>query len=95
MAMTKRARIGFDFKIVISTEIEQTLIRKYIRDSKRILEGDTTLTGFERKVALVAAEFGPEAAIELDLKSGIVTKLKDGILEGGVKFSNFRVEFKR
>lgn len=95
MAMTKRARIGFDFKIVISTEIEQMLIRKYIRDSKRILEGDKTLNGFDRKVALVAAEFGPEAAIELDLKSGIVSKLKDELLEDSVKFSNFSVGFKR
>lgn len=95
MAMTKRARIGFDFKIVVSTEIEQELIRKYIRDSKRILEGDETLTGFDRKVALVAAEFGPEAAIELDLKSGIVDKLKAELPEDGVKLSNFRVEFKQ
>lgn len=95
MAMTKRARIGFDFKIVISTEIEQKLIRKHIRDSKRILEGDKTLNGFDRKVALVAAEFGPEAAIDLDLKSGILSKLTDDLLEDGVKSSNFSVEFER
>ena len=95
MAMTKRARIGFDFKIVVSTEIEQELIRKYIRDSKRILEGDETLTGFDRKVALVAAELGPEAAIELDLKAGIVDKLKSELPEDCVKLSNFRVEFKK
>lgn len=95
MAITKRARIGFDFKLVVSEEIKQTLIRKYILDSKRIIEGDKTLSGFDRKVALMAAELGPEAAIELDLKSGIVSKIKAELMENGATFSNFSVRFKR
>lgn len=95
MAITKRARVCFDLKLVIHTEIEQELIRKYIRDSKRIIEGDETLSSFDRKLALVAALRGPEAAIELDLNAGIVGKIKAELSEDGATFSQYRVRFTR
>lgn len=94
MAMTKRARVSFDFKIVIDSETELLLIRRYIDSSRRILAGDKTLSALDRKLAEVAVEQGLEAAFELDLKSGIVSKLKD---EGSDQtfLSQFSVRFKQ
>lgn len=94
MAITKRARVSFDFKLVVDSETEQYLIRKYIDTSKRIMLGDKTVSAFDRKLAEVAVEHGLEAAFELDLKAGIVSKLKD---EGGdgAFLSQFSVRFKQ
>lgn len=94
MAITKRARVSFDLKIVIDSETEQCLIRKYIDTSKRILRGDKTVSAIDRRLAEVAVEQGLEAAFELDLKAGIVPKLKDEGDEGAF-LSQFSVEFKR
>lgn len=94
MAITKRARVSLDFKIVIDSETEKYLISKYIDTSKRIMRGDKTVSAFDRKLAEVAVEQGLEAAFELDLKAGIVSKLKD---DGGdhAFFSQFSVRFKQ
>lgn len=94
MAITKRARVSFDFKIVIDSDTEQLLISKYIDTSKRIMRGDKTVSALDRKLAEVAVEQGLEAAIALDLKAGIVSKLKDeaGEIES---LSQFSVRFKR
>lgn len=94
MAMTKRARVSFDFKIVIDSETEQLLISRYIDISKRIMRGDKTVSALERKLAEVAVELGLEAAFELDLKAGIVSKLKDDG-DDDAFLSQFSVRFKR
>lgn len=94
MAITKRLRVSFDVKAVFPTEAVEEISKAFVEVSRRFLAG-AKLTGYELEVARIAAQAGPEAAIELMLKSGIVEKLKEEIPEDGVTISQFRVEVKQ
>ncbi|ALA45083.1 Gp5.5-like host HNS inhibition [Enterobacter phage phiEap-1] len=95
MAMTKRVRVSFDAKLVLSTKDVEAITKNLVDTSKGFLEGKQTdgrkLAGIE-----AAATKGPEAAIELAIKGLITSNLKELLQEMDFSsFGNFRVEIKQ
>lgn len=95
MAITKRVHVGFDAKLVLSTEDVEQFAKNLVVASKGFLEGKPTdgrkLAGIE-----AAVTDGPEAAIELALKVIITQELKSLLNEMKFNsFGNFRVGFKQ
>lgn len=89
MAMTKRMRVSFDLKIVVSSKEEETMCCQLAEITKAYAGGEK-LDGLQLAMVKAAIELGPESALELALKKAI----KDVIVEG-FNVSNFRFEVKR
>lgn len=97
MAMTKRLRVSFDIKQVISTKDVDAFSKQLISYSKRFLAGDKSLTLLETELARAACEGGVEHAIELMMKASVPKFIKDemGRCSDSPHCSNFRVEVKQ
>lgn len=97
MAITKRMRVSFDLKCVYSTEEIDALKRDLVQLSKEFMTGGK-LAGLHLELARIAAEYGPEAALELALKKSIKDVLTEGFreeLSSADSIANFRFEVKR
>lgn len=94
MAITKRIRVSFDLKMVLSSKEEETLCRKLAEMTKAYSDG-AKLNGLQLAMVKAAMGSGPEYALELSLKKTI----KDMIVEesDGYPFnvSNLRFEVKQ
>ena len=95
MAMTKRVRVSFDAKLVLTTKDVEKITKDLVDTTRGFLEGKPTdgrkLAGIEKAVTE-----GPEAAIELALKGIITSELKTLLDEMDFSsFGNFRVEIKQ
>lgn len=95
MAITKRIRVSFDLKMVVSSKKEEFLCRHLAEMTKDYAEGEK-MDGFQLAMVKEAIESGPESAIEIAIKKVIKEELvrafSDDLL-GGV--SNLRVEVKQ
>ena len=94
MTITKRLRVSFDVKVVFPSEEVQEFIEQLVGNSKRFLAGEK-LTGIDLELARVAAQYGPEAAIELSMKSGIQSFLREELARSDATASNIRVEVRQ
>ncbi|WJJ60281.1 hypothetical protein [Salmonella phage ST21] len=94
MAITKRLTCKFDLKIVFTSDDVESYTRELVQMSKDYVSGEKQ-DGLTRKLVETAVEHGIEAAIELHLKSGLASKLKDELPEDGATLSNISVGFKR
>lgn len=95
MAITKRVRVSFDAKLVLSTKDVESITKDLVVASKDFLEGKTT-DGYKLAGIEAAATDGPEAAIELALKGILTKELKTLLNEMKFNsFGNFRVEVKQ
>lgn len=94
MAMTKRMRVSFDLKIVVSSKEEETMCCQLAEITKAYAGGEK-LDGLQLAMVKAAIELGPESALELALKKAIKDVIVEGF-DGDIKpVSNFRFEVKR
>lgn len=95
MAMTKRVRVSFDAKLVLSTKDVERITKHLIDTTKGFIDGEPT-SGLEMAGIVVAVTEGPEAAIELALKKCVTENLKELLKDMDFSsFGNFRVEIKQ
>lgn len=94
MAITKRIRVSFDLKMVVSSEDEETICRQFAEMTKAYAEGEK-LDGLQLAVVKTAIESGPESAIEIVAKKNIKKGLVDAFGDGQFGVSNLRFEVKQ
>ncbi|WMM35637.1 hypothetical protein [Escherichia phage pO91] len=94
MAITKRIRVSFDLKMVVSSEEEETMCRNLAELTKAYSQG-VKLDGFQVAMVKAAIESGPESAIEIVAKKFIKKELVDAFGEGQFGVSNLRFEVKQ
>lgn len=94
MAITKRIRVSFDLKMVVSSEDEETIFRQLAEMTKAYAEGEK-LDGLQLAMVKTAIESGPESAIEIVAKKNIKKELVDAFGDGQLGVSNLRFEVKR
>lgn len=94
MAMTKRMRVSFDLKMVVTSEEEERMCSKLAEMTKAYSEGDK-LDGLQLAMVKAAIELGPESALELALKKALKEVIVEGLDEDQFNASNFRFEVKR
>lgn len=94
MAMTKRIRVSFDLKMVVSSADEAALVANMVGMAKAYASGEK-LDGLHLKMLQEAIESGPEAALDIALKKTIKEELVDAFGNGQYGVSNLRFEVKR
>lgn len=94
MAITKRIRVGFDLKMVVSSKEEETMCQQLAEMTKVYSEGEK-LDGLQLALIKTAIESGPEAALEIALKKTIKEELVDAFGDDHYGVSNLRFEVKR
>lgn len=94
MAITKRIRVSFDLKMVVSSKEEDTMCRQLAERTKAYAEGEK-LDGLQLALVKAAIESGPESAIEIVAKKIIKEELVEAFGEGQLGVSNLRFEVKQ
>lgn len=94
MAITKRIRVSFDLKVVISSEEEETMCRQ-LAEMTKCYAGGEKLDGLQLALAKTAIESGPESALEIAIKKTIKKELVDAFGDGPFGVSNLRFEVKK
>lgn len=94
MAMTKRMRVSFDLKMVVSSKEEETMCCQLAEITKAYAGGEK-LDGLQLAMVRAAIELGPESALELALKKTLKEVIVEGFDEDQFNVSNFRFEVKR
>lgn len=94
MAITKRIRVSFDLKMVVSSEEEEIRCRQLAEMTKAYAEGEE-LDGLQLALVKAAIESGPESAIEIVVKKAIKEELVDAFGNGQFGVSNLRFEVKQ
>lgn len=94
MAITKRIRVSFDLKMVVSSEEEETMCRQLAEITKAYAEGEK-LDGLQLALVKTAIESGPESALEIAVKKTIKEELVDAFGDDRFGLSNLRFEVKQ
>lgn len=94
MAITKRFKASVDVKIVFPTEDVESFTKGLVETTKRLVAGEK-LSGEDKAMVLAALEGGPEAAIELRLKSVTAKLLKETFREAKAVPGNVQVVIKQ
>ena len=94
MAITKRIRVSFDLKMVVTSEEEEKMCSQLAEMTKAYSEGEK-LDGIQLAMVKAAIESGPESALELALKKALKEVIVEGFDEDQFNVSNFRFEVKR
>ena len=94
MAMTKRIRVSFDLKMVVSSMKEETMCRQLAEMTKAYAEGEK-LDGLQLAMVKTAIESGPESALEIAVKKAIKEELVDAFSDDQFGVSNLRFEVKQ
>ena len=94
MAITKRIRVSFDLKMVVSSEEEDTMCSQLSEMTKAYSEGEK-LDGLQLSLVKAAIESGPESALEIALKKVIKEELVDAFGDDQFGVSNLRFEVKQ
>ena len=94
MAITKRIRVSFDLKMVVSSKEEETMCRQLAEMTKAYAEGEK-LDGLQVALVKAAIESGPESALEIAVKKVIKEELVDAFSDGQFGVSNLRFEVKQ
>lgn len=82
MAMTKKMRVSFDLTLVMDSEGEQAVLLGAVRAAKRVMAGEIKGIDHEELALLkVMTESGPEAAIEMKLRSFIRGLVKEAFIK--------------
>lgn len=94
MAITKRFKASVDVKVVFQTEDVENFTKALVKLTKRLAAGEE-LSGEDKAVVLAALKGGPEAAIELRLKSATSKLLKETFRDAETVPGNVQVVIKR
>lgn len=91
MAITKRTRVSFYLKMVVTSEEEEKMCSQLAEMTKAYYDGEE-LDGLQLAVVKAAIELGPESALELALKKAIKDVIVERFDEDQFNVSNFRFE---
>lgn len=94
MAITKRIRVSFDLKMVVSSKGEEIMCRQLAEMTKAYADGEK-LDGLQVALVKTAIESGPESALEIVAKKAIKEELVDAFGDGQFGVSNLRFEVKQ
>ena len=94
MAITKRIRVSFDLKMVVSSKKEETMCRQLAEMTKAYAEGEK-LDGLQLALVKAAIESGPESALEIAIKKAVKEELVDAFDDDQFGVSNLRFEVKQ
>lgn len=94
MAITKRIRVSFDLKLVVSSKEEETMCRQLAEMTKAYAEGEE-LDGLQLAMVKAAIESGPESALEIAVKKAIKEELVYAFGDDQFGVSNLRFEVKQ
>lgn len=94
MAITKRIRVSFDLKMVVSSKEEETVCRQLAEMTKAYAEGEK-LDGLQLALVKAAIESGPESAIEIVAKKTLKEVLVAAFDAYTFGVSNLRFEVKQ
>ena len=94
MAITKRIRVSFDLKMVVSSKEEETMWRQLAEVTKTYAEGEK-LDGLQLAMIKAAIESGPESALEIAVKKAIKEELVDAFDACQFGVANLRFEVKQ
>lgn len=94
MAITKRIRVSFDLKMVVSSKREETMGRQLAEMTKAYADGEK-LDGLQLAMVKAAIESGPESALEIVVKKVIKEELVDAFSDDQFGVSNLRFEVKQ
>lgn len=94
MAITKRIRVSFDLKVVISSKEEETVCHQLVEMTKAYADG-VKLDGLQLALVKAAIESGPESALEIAAKKTIKEELVDAFGDSQFDVSNLRFEVKQ
>lgn len=94
MAITKRIRVSFDLKMVVSSKKEETMCRQLAEMTKAYADGEK-LDGLQLAMVKAAIESGPESALEIAVKKVIKEELVDAFGDDQFGVSNLRFEVKQ
>lgn len=94
MAITKRIRVSFDLKMVVSSKEEENFCRQLAEMTKSYADGEK-LDGLRLALVKAAIESGPESALEIAIKKTIKEELVDAFGDDPFGVSNLRFEVKR
>lgn len=87
MAKTKRFRVAFDLKCVVPTDEFAEFEKGLVRMTKELTTGGK-LNGAQKALVLAALNGGPEAALELAIKSGVAETLRQEVQQAGATVAN-------
>ena len=90
MAIIRRGRIVFDFKVVLTGPEYDDFVKDLVRMSKKAAQGVKLP---KRDLALVSEAYhnGPEAALVLAIKSGASSFIRTEFTETGLSVGNVAV----
>lgn len=94
MAITKRIRVSFDLKMVVSSKQEETMCRQLAELTKAYSDG-AKLDGLQLSMVKAAIEAGPESALEIAIKKTVKEELVDAFGDDQFGVSNLRFEVKQ
>lgn len=94
MAITKRIRVSFELKTVVSSKEEETFCCQLAGTTKAYAGGEE-LDGLQLSIIKAAIESGPESALELILKKLIKEAIVEASDDHLFNVSNFRYEVKQ
>lgn len=94
MAITKRIRVSFDLKMVVSSKEEETMCRQLAEMTKAYADGEK-LDGLQVALVKAAIESGPESTLEIAIKKTIKEELVDAFWDDQFGVSNLRFEVKQ
>lgn len=94
MAITKRIRVSFDLKMVVSSKEEETVCRQLAEMTKAYADGEK-LDGLQMAMVRAAIESGPESALEIAVKKAIKKELVYAFDDDQFGVSNLRFEVKQ
>lgn len=77
MSLNKQVVISVPLTVTISDKAESEFIRGLVVMTKKVLEGDPEMGFFEKHLVRLAAEKGPESAMEAVLQKGITEMLRE------------------
>ncbi len=77
MSLNKQVVISVPLTVTISDKAESEFIHGLVMMTKKVLEGDPEMDFFDKHLVRLAAEKGPEAAMEAVLQKGITEMLRE------------------
>lgn len=90
MAITRRGRIVFDFKVVLTGPEYDGFVKELVTLTKKVAAGEK-VDGLQLAMVKVALRDGPEEAAVLAIKSGASSFIRTEFAETGITVGNVAV----
>lgn len=90
MAITRRGRIVFDFKVVLSGPDYEGVVKELVQLTKKVAAGEK-VDGMQLAMVKTALRDGPEEAVMLAIKSSASSFIRTQFSDTGLSVGNVAV----